>query len=283
MKSPARAMRVLLAGVAMVAGLGAVPGPRGNAPKVGYEDMPGPPAGPAGSPRRSLLLDNEGIRIQREEALQGAIALEKTTDRAARLAELDAWTQRIHGRFRIEGEVQSQVASGPEAGFATRLRKGRISGVADCAGIGEGPGLQCILNATWPVIDALSMPAGVNMILPRSPTESLRTFGPALLVLGVDRKLLEVTALLVTDDTMTHSWAGQLVGNTLTAGRLTGCPQASGNGVRDTRCLLSLQVTAEPGSDVVSLHFRGGALFGLELRRDPQAVPEKPVKTRKVR
>lgn len=277
MNGAARSIRAAVAVAAFVACLGASPGPRGPQPKSEYEAPERPALAREDRQRLSTLTRmslNERISQERELAVERLEALEKVTDRSLRLAELDVWMRRTHGRFRVEGTVEARVPSRVPGVVLTRT--GKIVGVADCAGIGEGPGVQCILNATWPVIDSFGGPV-------RSPTDALRTFNPALLVFGIDPKLLEVRAMLVTDDTMTHTWAGLLEESTLTARRIIGCRELSGNGIPDLRCISELQVTAEPDSEVVSLQFRAGATFRFAMHRDADARPEKPMKTRKGR
>lgn len=222
--------------------------------------------------------DRDRLERDRARALESASLLEKVTDRPSRLAELGAWARRFHGRFRIEGQVEST------GGFPRRPITGKISGIAECAGIGDGPGVQCALSATWPIIDSAGVPASFPVILPPSPSEALRTFNPALLVLGIDPKLLEVRVMLVTSDTLTHSWAGVMVADTLEAVRLTACRGLSEVDRPDPRCIHSVQLRPGQDSGTVHMDFLGDPIrIRFVMHRDPDARPEKPMKTRKSR
>jgi hypothetical protein len=215
------------------------------------------------------ITRSEALQMQRDRALEEVL---DDATRAAKLAELKIWIKRIPGRFRIAGQV-SNLRS-----------KGKIRGFADCASVGEGFGVQCIFNASWPVIDAAEsgFQALMEGPIPRpSPSEALRSFHPALMVLGLDPTLAEVQAVLVTDDSLAHTWAGRLNGNTLRALRLTGCrdvPPATPGRVPpeppDHRCFQPLEITAEPESEIVTIVLRSaGVTITLAMHRDPDAQP----------
>jgi hypothetical protein len=225
-------------------------------------------------PRRGYvprLTRSESLQLQRERALEEVF---DDATRATKLAELQTWIRRIPGRFQVEGRVERLGPGGPVGG--------KVSGVADCAGVGEGAGVQCIFNATWPVIDGGSLSFGPNAPIPRpTPSEALRTFRPALLALGLDPALSEVRALMVTDDSFAHTWAGRLSADTLRAQRLTGCRDPPIIDAPDFRCFQPLELTAEPESSSVTMVLRSsGITITLAMRRDPEARPEKPMKVR---
>lgn len=275
MSNPSRAMIALLAGIAWLGCLGATPGPRGTPPRSEYKAPDVPYLSPEEEELREQYMPrNERFARQREIAQAQAEALEKVTDRESRLPELNAWMRRLDGRFRLGGEVK--------VWWEGRYLISEVSGVADCAAIGEGPGMQCFFNADWPITDPRkSSRAPFGMIEAPFPTEALRTFNPAVLVLGVDPKLLEVRAMLVTHDTVTHSWAGMVTANKLTAGRVGGCLEAK-EGRPEFRCISRLEITAGPDSDMV-LRFVGSANIAFTLHPDPDAEPETPMKTKKFR
>jgi hypothetical protein len=208
---------------------------------------------------------------------QRARALEEVLDdaaRASKVAETETWIRRIPGRFHIEGRVERMGPGG--------LIAGKIRGVADCAGVGEGVGVQCIFNASWPIIDASSSPIGGGGGIPTpSPSEAIRAFHPALLVLGLDPALAEVRALLVTDDSIAHTWAGRLTANTLRANRLTGCRDFPAASPPDFRCFQPLELIAEPDSEMVTIILRSaGITLRIAMRRDAEARAEKKMKVR---
>lgn len=252
-------------------------------PVLGREDPTGrkTPVKAAPEPRQERPRRGYVPRMTRSELfeLQRTRALEEVFDdatHATKLAELQTWIRRIPGRFRIEGRVERPGPGGPV--------RGKVSGIADCAGVGEGAGVQCIFNAMWPVIDSPDLPfaALMNGPIPRpSPSEALRTFRPAVLALGLDPALSEVRALLVTDDSIAHTWAGRLTANTLRANRLTGCRDIPPPEPQDYRCFQPLELIAEPESENVTFVLRSGSItITLAMRRDPEARAEKRMKVK---
>jgi hypothetical protein len=284
------ALRLLLAGAALVACMGASEDSgegsrwilddgydRCEADDNDQEAVIALETDPECNARRARDNRNQ-LERDRARALESARLLEKVTDRPSRLAELEVWASRFHGRFRIEGEIEST------GGFPRRPTTGKIRGIAECAGIGDGPGVQCALSATWPIIDSANVPASLPVILPPSPSEALRTFNPAVLVFGIDPKLLEVRVMLVTSDTLTHSWAGVLVADTLDAVRVTPCRELSEVDRLDARCIRSVQLRPGQDSGIIHMDFIGNPLrIRFVMHRDPDAGLEKPLKTRKSR
>ncbi len=198
----------------------------------------------------------EAARKEQEELRDPAV-------RAWRLAELDTWLRRIPGRFRIEGRIEAPA--GPEG---SGVLSGKVTGVADCTGIGDGVGVQCILSATWPTIEAGVWPPGA----PPPPSEMIRTINPAVLVLGLNRDLLGIHAQMVNADGLSHNWVGQLKQTTASANRT--------NRSLPGRRIQSLQIIAEPDSEVLPIIMRAGALtLTLTMHRDPEARAKKPIKT----
>jgi hypothetical protein len=227
-------------------------------------------------PRRGYMPPvsrNELLVVQRDRALE--VEFDEAT-RAIRLAELKTWIKRVPGRFRIEGHVEKMGRGG--------LIKGKVSGVADCSSVGEGAGAQCIFNAAWPVIDMPDLPFDSLMsgaIRRPPPSEAIRSFRPALLALGLDPALSEVRAMMVTDDSIAHTWAGRLTANTVKANRLTGCREVQLPDPPDFRCFQPLELVAEPESDIVTIVMRtAGVTLRLTLRRDPEARAKRPMKVR---
>lgn len=203
---------------------------------------------------------------ERQELLDPAV-------RARRLEELDTWFRRIPGRFRIEGQIES-LQYVFEAQTYTRVGD-KVTGVADCTGIGEGVGVQCILTATWRTIE-INMPAFIPPAPPPPPSEMLRTFSPAVLVLGWNLDPPGIRAQMVNADSLSHTWAGQLKETTATANRL--------NRSLPARNIQQLQIIAEPDSEVLTVILHAGAItLTLTMYPDAEARVEKPIKTLKVR
>jgi hypothetical protein len=176
--------------------------------------------------------------------------------RAAQLRQLDEWLRKLAGRYRIEGTVETPghatvqvVGSSNEMedlSVATVL-SGKVIGLADCAGVGEGPGIHCVINATWNSIDIDIAKLGSRPTI----SEALNTFTPAMLDIGLNRDPPGIRALLVTDDSISHMWAGKIEGDTLLADRLNDCVTPTLNqpvdDPADPRCLQPLEIRTGPG------------------------------------
>ena len=166
--------------------------------------------------------------------------------------ELEAFFHRLSGRFRIDGQIT-------QGGGLS----GQITGVADCAPVGDGLGIHCIIGATWPVIDRRVAEIGDR----ESPSEMLKTFNPAVLVLGLDPDQIRIRALLVTADSFSHGWVGNLTEHTMQARRIGACRE------RDFRCYRRIEITAGPQDDVVTLLLPAAVGINLvfNLHRDQHA------------
>jgi hypothetical protein len=186
------------------------------------------------------------MELLRQEQVRGNEAA--TSDRA----ELKSFLSRLPGRFRIEGSI--------EQGYMATLRS-KITGVADCAGIGTGSGVHCAITASWPVLDRNVAQIGAQ----ESPSEMLNTFRPAVLALGVESEGTRARVLLVTADSIANSWSGALDGNTLEVQRLDNC--------MDPRCFRTLTIDANPGTGVITLSLpaQRGIVITLTMYPDVQA------------
>jgi hypothetical protein len=198
------------------------------------------------------------MELLRQEQVRGNQAA--TSDRA----ELRAFIARLPGRFRIEGFI--------EQGYIEASRS-KISGVADCAGIGTGLGVHCAITASWPVLDMNLARIGAQ----ESPSEVLNTFRPAVLALGVESEGTRARVVLVTADSIANSWSGALDGNTLEAQRLDNC--------MDPRCFRSLTMDADPASGTITLSLPAprGIVITLAMHPDAQARPGSKVRSLKSR
>lgn len=217
-----------------------------------------------------------------ELAEQERIALLDPVFRARKIEELDAFLRRLPGRFRIEGRIEGTVhvsiaggQPGIPASAASVARHRNITGIADCAAVGEGVGLNCIMTATWPVLE--DPPKGPMAFSgPPPPSEALGTVRPAVLVMGLNMEPLGIRALMVTADTLAQPWTGKLERSSATLRRSSPC--------FEVRCYQMLEIAAAPDDDLVSFIFKAGALtMTVTLHRDPQAELAKPVKPMKAR
>ncbi len=191
--------------------------------------------------------------------------------RALRLKELDAWLRRLPGRYRIKGEVRLGSDSGS------------VDGIADCSGVGDGPGVNCIINAKWPFLPYRQSPMNIKP----SATEYLNTMRPSVLVFGLSMYPPRVISQMVMGDSVVLDWSGRLEEDTLT--------QAADHRCTD-RCIGEFNVTAA-GNEMVTFEMllfnpdyaRFDRPVTLEnhitfrMDRDPEARAEKPLRALKSR
>jgi hypothetical protein len=191
-------------------------------------------------------------------------------------AEQAQWLARLVGRFRIGGRVERGILHGD------------VSGVADCAAVGAGAGVQCFINAAWNTIEPIApLSALQRMMMPPPASEQVMILRPAVVVLGLNPDTAEIRALMVTDDSVAHTWAGRLDGDTLTARRTTTCFVSQTRGIfgaSSPPCFRPLEISAEPDSDVVTMvHRAAGVTIRLSLYRDLAASADKPMKSKRVK
>ncbi len=202
----------------------------------------------------------------REQAEKEQQALRDPAIRARKLAELDTWFRRIPGRFRIDGLIEAP------AGDQFNKVSDKVTGVADCTGIGEGVGVQCIFSATWRTIEP-----GVEKIgAPPPPSEMLRTFTPAVLVLGLNLDPPGIRAQMVNADSLSHTWVGKLAESAARVNRI--------NRSLPLRHIQSLEIIAEPDSEVLTIVMRAGAItLTLTMYHDAEVHADKPLKPLRAR
>jgi hypothetical protein len=205
--------------------------------------------------KRNQRMQDE-IALLREGAVFGNPAAPPTD-----LAELQSFLRRLPGRFRIEGRIEGIK---PGNALASVLLAGKITGVADCRSVGEGVGVDCMINATWPAI-------GFN------GNEDLRayvlnTFRPAVLVLGVDPNpdWLRVRTLLVTADGFSHGGLGHLADNTIRAHR-SGSECFFPEPGQPSSCFTGIEMTADPKDGFVTLRLVTTSTIGIMLTLHPDA------------
>ncbi len=197
-------------------------------------------------------VHEHGQKVGKEEVLDD-------TARARKLAELNDWLHRLTGRFRIDGEVE--FPGGPPNGEG--MQGGRVRGIADCIGIGDGPGVHCMINATWPIF-ADPLP---------TTSDLLNAMQPAVLTIGLNLDPPGIQSLLVTDDSITQFWVGKLQENTAKSSRQTRC--------FDRRCMWTFEIISRPTSEIVTFvfHFFTGSITFI-MHRDPNANADEAKKAR---
>lgn len=108
------------------------------------------------------------------------------TARREKLAEVESWLPRLVGTFRIEGT------------YTNRGGRSEIQGTSRCLGLGDGPGVTCLINASWKAPrEAIKSPAFDSAL--SNAMQSL------VLVLGMDPDSAQVRASLMDQRaTKTH-------------------------------------------------------------------------------
>lgn len=122
---------------------------------------------------------------------------------ARKTAEIDAWLRRLVGRFRYEGFYAVVVPSpAPPPPIP-------VKGMADCIGIGGGPGLQCVVNALW------DDERWGGKRFAKWGGGWVTSDSPALLLYGIDPLASKVSYLQVDHRGIAQDGSGLLNGDTL--------------------------------------------------------------------
>jgi hypothetical protein len=99
-------------------------------------------------------------------------------DAVGDLAELTRWLPRLAGRFRYDGTL----AMNPDD---IRI----VKGFSDCKLVGEGPGVQCMININWPEIGPNGNRGGPpHNLAPSMILHGLDPLAAKILFLQVDSK-----------------------------------------------------------------------------------------------
>jgi hypothetical protein len=98
--------------------------------------------------------------------------------RAQKLTEMEDWLRRLAGTFRLEGTYRNHGGSSP------------VLGTAKCLGLGHGPGLSCLITATWKAPrEGYKDPAFDNGLY--------AAMQPLVLVFGIDPDASQIRATLM--------------------------------------------------------------------------------------
>lgn len=194
----------------------------------------------------------------------------------------DDWLNRLKGRYRVEGTVEVVLAHPdyernrcgglpPDPGQqenppppAIPYCEG-ISGMADCVAVGDGSGVQCILNAKWRDIYDIVYPDAEGALDARTGVFELpggvSNLSPSMALFGVDPYGDGIRFLLVDAKGLAEGSPGGVRGDR-TSFR-TPCVNTATliNKMRleslDNRplktCERSIRIDARPGSSVVNI------------------------------
>lgn len=150
-------------------------------------------------------------------------------DPAGPPTEIEVWLTRLVGRYKVEGlvEVVYDYEGYPEHRCAPLPPDpaqqdnppppavpycSTISGMADCVGIGTGPGVQCVLNMTWKDIREIDSEAGGVFNLPGG----IANLAPAMMLMGLGSGQSGVNYLLVDSKGLPEGGPGTIGGSRVT-------------------------------------------------------------------
>lgn len=174
-------------------------------------------------------------------------------------AELEVWLSRFVGSFQLKGTVMEYLNGG-------RLTSQDINGVMHCAGIGDGPGVHCLVKASF----GPNLWQSFGGIGGGTPTHSItyNTLNPAVMLFALDPDDLKIKVLLVDDHSIADVLSGPLTGDTVKfASRYRGCWGEAPL----VHCPWALQITAKPDSNVIKVETTwksGGIQIEFLLRRE---------------
>jgi hypothetical protein len=154
-------------------------------------------------------------------------------NRARKHAEIDAWLRRLPGRFRISGVISNNMM-GYCAGRMARtcyVPDGPppipLNGMMDCVLVGQGPGVNCVINADWKMPDSSKLPIVLETWL-----------SPGVLLFGMEPDASGIRYLQVSDRSVGEEGRGKLTGEValFTFLGLPFRPDEPGKRVRASRC-----------------------------------------------
>lgn len=130
-------------------------------------------------------------------------------------AQVEEWLHRLVGRFKYDGMVQMgncvpvPAVDGGPLPPPSDLCQG-VKGKSDCIAIGNGPGVQCVLNVTWQDIYQVDYENGaVNELM-------VSYLDPAMELYGVEPATLTIHRLMVNNKGLAEEGRGSIRGNTAT-------------------------------------------------------------------
>ncbi len=185
------------------------------------------------------------------------------------------WLLRLAGQYRVEG--LATVLAAPPVG---------IRGSGDCAAVGAGSGVHCILNIHWTdqfeiIMDPEQGPPGVYNV-----PGGVSYLNPAMMLMGMDPRRRGLQFLLVDNKGLPEGGAATIAGNRATLRApcvnapslfLAMNPTRKFAGRPPQTCERIMRIDARPGSQVVHVAIdievngeRAGE-FQMTLRRDSKA------------
>lgn len=132
-------------------------------------------------------------------------------DPAGPPVDMDLWLKRLVGRFSFEGMVHVQRAGDCDPTGQSNPPCEPIKGMGDCIAVGNGPGVQCILDVHW--LDRYDLQDPER----RTPWPGAISYlNPAMLLFGLDPGNAAINHLLVNNKGLPEGGLGTNAGNRAT-------------------------------------------------------------------
>lgn len=182
-----------------------------------------------------LLVAGPVVAQPRDSVVVDELTFTPVTD----VAGMSDWLQRLVGRYKFDGMIQLFGATCDAASASPACNP--IKGLGDCVAVGKGPGVQCILNATWQDLFQVNFESGTAT----APPGTVAYLDPAMLLLGLDPGASSINNLLVNDKGLPEGGLGSIVN--VTAKFTTQCVNEPAG------CLRVMRIEAKPEASLVYL------------------------------
>lgn len=220
-------------------------------------------------------------------------------------APMEEWLPRLAGSYRFEGSVEvvydhpdyvehrcgwlpPDPADSEQPPSALLLPYcSNVKGSGDCVAIGNGPGLQCILNVAW---DNFGLLPGGDVL-----AGGISYLGPAMQLFGVDPGKPAISHLLVDSKGLSEGGTGVIKGNKAifktacvdAPSMLADMPTLVGAGKRPQppyyhtawmTCDRTVRIDAEPDSKVlhmaIDINLNGELFTRIEMTMRRKVLPD---------
>jgi hypothetical protein len=175
-----------------------------------------------------VLFAAAAVLASAEAGAQPRAATPPWKDPAGPPTEIEVWLRRLVGRYQVEGLVEVAYdyegypdhRCGPLPPDPAEQDNppplpvpycSSIGGMADCVGIGAGPGVQCILGITWKEIWDVDPDEGVFTLPGGVPN-----LAPAMMLFGLAPGQSNVDYLLVDNKGLPEGGLGSIGGSRVT-------------------------------------------------------------------
>jgi hypothetical protein len=138
----------------------------------------------------------------------------------------DVWLRRLVGNFKLDGAIklgECVIEFKPTNNCAT------ITGKIDCTAVGDGPGVQCVINAKWEIYGWHPLASSF--------------LDPAMSLFGLDPGRSAINLLLINDRGLPTGGFGDVKGHF--AAFKTRCPGANEDG-----CQVGIRIEAKPDANI---------------------------------